>query len=131
MATTSARTRKASTTDAVPQIPQSIPAMGGGGDYSPVVWQQLGDIQKTLGRLESSVEKLRDDVAKVEQRLESTNEKLSGVTHKIYAATAVLIIAVGIGSFIMNKAWDMMQKIVLEEVATAKAISPVGVVNKP
>lgn len=32
-----------------------------GGDYSPYVWQQLGDIQKNLGSLGSSVDRLSQD----------------------------------------------------------------------
>lgn len=111
-------------TDAPPQSPQSTPPLvGGGGDYSPYVWTQLGDIQKALGRLESSVNKLSADLEKVESKIDKVEDKLSGVTHKVYAATVVLGILVAIGAFMVNKAWDIMAQSMIEK-STAAQVSP-------
>lgn len=111
MATQAKQRRSADAPDVVPSSPISTPPPNaGGGDYSPYVWQQLGEIQKCLGRLESSVERLSGDIGKLDERLDAANSKLSGVTHKLYAAGVVLTLLLAIGGFIVNKAWDLMAK---------------------
>ncbi|MDP3230721.1 MAG: hypothetical protein Q8N13_22490 [Acidovorax sp.] len=122
--------------EVTPQSPETTPSGQGGGDYSPFVWKQLGDIQQALGRIEASVQQLAVENAKTAQaiervrehvdgKLERAGEKvdskldkfegtLSGVTHKIYAAGVVLAILVAVGAFVVNKAWDLMAKAVFE-----------------
>lgn len=131
---TGTRARKTSTSeqaDVVPQTPQSTPPLNaGGGDYSPFVWQQLGDIQKVLGRLESHTQRLSEDIQKLDGKMEETNAKLSNVNQKIYAAGVVLTILLALGGFIVNKSWDMMARTLIEQSAAAQPATPQGT-SKP
>lgn len=131
---TGTRTRKTSVSeqaDVVPQTPQSTPPPNaGGGDYSPFVWQRLGDIQTVLGRLESNTTRLAADIQKLEHKLDETNTKLSGVMQKIYAAGVVLTILLALGGFIVNKSWDMMARSLIAQPAAAQPATPQGT-SKP
>lgn len=111
--------------DTVPQPPQTPPPVnGGGGDYSPFVWKQLADIQQGMGRLEASLSQIQRAQEKVDEKMDKLEDRLSGVTHKIYAATVVLAILVGIGAFIVDKAWDLMSASIAIQTAPGKTQAP-------
>lgn len=114
--------------ETVPQPPQMPPPAQGGGDYSPYVWKQLGDIQQALGRLESAISQVQRSQEKADEKVEKLEEKLSGVTHKIYAATAVLTILLVVGGFIVNKAWDLMASTIANQATPSEAA---GTTAKP
>ncbi len=101
--------------ETVPSSPQTTPPVQGGGDYSPYVWKQLGDIQQTLGRLEAKLDQVDDAQKKTDLKLEKIEGTLSGVTHKLYAASVILTILVVIGGFLFDKAWDLMVKNLAKE----------------
>lgn len=117
--------------ETVPQPPQTPPPANGGGDYSPYVWKQLGDIQQALGRLESAINQVQRSQDKADEKLEKLEEKLSGVTHKIYAATAVLTILLVVGGFIVNKAWDLMAASIAQHATPNQSTSATGKPAKP
>ena len=70
--------------------------------------QTIMELQKSTGQLTTAVESLKESIDKQDKKVTKLEETVSGVTHKIYAATAVLVILVAIGGFIVNKAWDLM-----------------------
>lgn len=72
--------------------------------------QTIMALQKSTGQLTAAVESLKESIDKQDKKVTKLEETISGVTHKIYAATAVLVILVAIGSFMVNKAWDLMAK---------------------
>lgn len=119
--------------ETVPLPPQTTPpAGGGGGDYSPFVWKQLGDIQQAMGRIEASISQLQREQEKADEKMGKIEDKLSGVTHKLYAAGVILTIAVVVGGFLVNKAWDLMATAIAAQAAAAKATQPAeGAAKKP
>ena len=108
-----------------PQMPPPPPAHGG-GDYSPYVWKQLGDIQQALGRLESAISQVQRSQDKADEKVDRLEEKLSGVTHKIYAATAILTILLVVGGFIVNKAWDLMASSIAQQATPKQTANTTG-----
>ena len=70
--------------------------------------QTIMQLQKSTGQLTTAVESLKESIDKQDKKVTKLEETISGVTHKIYAATAVLVILVAIGGFIVNKGWDLM-----------------------
>lgn len=72
--------------------------------------QAIMGLQKSTGQLTTAVESLKESIDKQDKKVTKLEETISGVTHKIYAATAILVIFVAIGSFIVSKAWDLMAK---------------------
>lgn len=127
MATKAKSTPSAAPLDTVPLPPQTPPPVQGGGDYSPYVWKQLGDIQQALGRLESNLNQIQRSQDKTDGKIDKLEEKLSGVTHKLYAASAILTILVVVGGFLVHKAWDLMVKTITE----APAVSAPTQLNPP
>ena len=74
--------------------------------------QIVFELQKSTGQLTEAVTSLKASIDRQTGRIEKLEDKLSGVTHKVYAAGVVLLILLGLGGFIVNKAWDLMvQKI--------------------
>lgn len=99
----------------VPQsLPQSVPGYGAGGDHSFTL-QAIMELQRSAGEITQALRSLEKTVGKFDTRLDGAEAKLSGVTHKIYAAGAVLTILVGVGAFIVDKAWDVMVKGITEQ----------------
>lgn len=103
--------------ETVPQQPLTPPPVQGGGDYSPYVWKQLGDIQQSIGRLESTLNQIQRSQDKADGKVDKLEDKLSGVTHKLYAASAILTILVVVGGFLVHKAWDLMVKTITDSPA--------------
>jgi hypothetical protein len=60
----------------------------------------------SVNLLSTQLEKQANATEKHANELRGMSDKLSGVTHKIYAAGMVLTMLVGIGGFIVSKAWD-------------------------
>ncbi len=108
--------------ETVPSPPQTTPPVQGGGDYSPYVWKQLGDIQQALGRLGAKIDQVDGAQKKADFKMEKIEGTLSGITHNLYAASVILTILVVIGGFLVNKAWDLMVKNLAEE--TPKVLAP-------
>lgn len=89
----------------VPDAPMTTPPASG-MDHSFSL-QMLMEIQRAIGTLSSEVSGLHAEAEKASQKLDRLEEKISGVTHKIFAASAVVVVLLGIGGFLLNKAWDM------------------------
>src|ERR1051326_8044406 len=70
--------------------------------------QIVFELQKSTGQLIEAVNSLKTSIERQHDKIDHIEEKLSGVTHKIYAAGVVLALALGLGGFIVNKAWDLM-----------------------
>lgn len=118
--------------ETVPQPPQTPPpGAAGGGDYSPFVWKQLGDIQQSIGRIEATLSQIQRTQEKADEKVDKLEEKLSGVTHKIYAASVLLTILVVVGGFFVNKAWDIMVLSIAELSAAKEQSIPSGPAKKP
>lgn len=125
MASTTSSTRKSPDNDVTPQAPQSTPSMGGGGDYSPFVWQQLSDIQKTLGamtakldqntqafeKLDESLGKVKADVAEFKQIRHTAK-----VVAWIVGVTMAGVLAVT--GFIAKEAWSLLKPMAVEKIQT-------------
>ena len=118
-------TYAAAPVETVPQPPQTPPpGAAGGGDYSPFVWKQLGDIQQAMGRMEATLNQVQRAQERADEKTDKIEEKLSGVTHKIYAASVILAILVVIGGFFVNKAWDIMMLTIVERSAVDEQAMP-------
>ena len=118
-------TSAAAPVETVPQPPQTPPpGAAGGGDYSPFVWKQLGDIQQAMGRMEATLNQVQRAQERADEKTDKIEEKLSGVTHKIYAASVILAILVVIGGFFVNKAWDIMMLTIVERSAVDEQAMP-------
>jgi len=78
-------TRKSSTTQAAPDRPPTqadvvAPTpMAHGNDYLGFIWQQLGEINKTLGRLEAGQISMSDRLSKVEEKTSKTKDKVDKI----------------------------------------------------
>lgn len=92
----------------------SPPAHVPGGLDPAFIWQQLANIQNSLGSIQEGQRQLATQVEKVETKLDKMEERVSGITHKLYAAGVVLAIALAVGGFAVSKAWDLMAAQIIE-----------------
>lgn len=84
------------------------------------------EVKGSIGELNGTVKSLNSSVEKLASKVDKMEDKLSGVTHKIYAAGVVLAIALVVGGFIVNKAWDLMAtQIARQTVIQAPVATPV------
>lgn len=70
--------------------------------------QSIMEIQKSIGQLTEAVKNLDSSIRQQGDDVRELKEKMSGVTHKLYAAGVLLAIALAIGGFIVDKAWDLV-----------------------
>ncbi len=119
--------------EALPQLPNTSPTVQGGGDFSPYVWKQLGDIQQTLGRLEASLGQVQRNADKAEgnldSRLASLEAKVSGIQTKLYTAGVILAILLVVGGWIFKEVWDLSKPLIVEKLrptvaAPATSVQP-------
>lgn len=87
-------------------------------DHSFIL-QTVMELQKSTGELTSAVNALKESIDKQDSKMDKIEGTVSGVTHKMYAAGVVLAILVVIGGFIVNKAWDLMEKQLTQHMQTA------------
>lgn len=70
--------------------------------------QAIMEMQKTLGGLCEKIDSLNTRINNFEKRLESVESTVSSMSHKQYAAGIILLMAIAIGGFIIDKAWDLV-----------------------
>jgi hypothetical protein len=88
------------------QFPEGTPPVTTPHDYSSFIFQQMMEIQKSLGQLIQSVTTLTDEN-------KDQNKTIKGLSHKISIAQGALWVLVGIISasgvfvgFFLNKIWN-------------------------
>jgi len=78
-----------------------------------------GEILSTLDSLKGSIEKLDKkldkSIDKLEKKSGEIERKISKISHAVVSAGAVLLVVLSIGGFILNKSWDSVVKIVLNQ----------------
>ena len=62
--------------------------------------------------LKSSVSELKEAVRTLQKDSEKQSDKLSTISHQIYGAALVLVVILGLGTFLLDKFWDVIVKIV-------------------
>ena len=87
---------------------ESTPPLGYTQPSHDFTLQIIMELQKSTSQLTTSTAHLSSAIDKIQVKIDGIDAKLSSVTHKIYAATAVMVVLVGIGGFIVNKAWDLV-----------------------
>ena len=102
------RPRRTDEQDTVAPQPQVAPPFGAGMPGHDFTLQAVMDLKGSVGELSSTTKSLQIAIEKLGDKVEKLDDKLSAVTHKIYAASVVLVILLGVGGFLVNKAWDMM-----------------------
>lgn len=102
------------------QAPQSTPQTGGlpgGIDYTSFIWQQLNEIQGTLGGLRQAIDTQSRAIGKVEDRVGQLGEKIHSINIKIAAAAAVVSLVILVGGFVLKEVWDVAKPIVVQSIA--------------
>jgi hypothetical protein len=88
------------------KIVVGAPAAQGAMDYAPFIWQQLGDIQKSLGALHSAVDGLKETAISTKNKV----QELSGLRNKFVGGMVVLgILVTGASELVIwaaNKVWN-------------------------
>jgi hypothetical protein len=92
----SSKPRSATTPEAYPTVPPSVPYPS--GDYSYTIEVVMG-MQKTIGQLEQAVKTLTEEFRDV-------RKKLGRISHIIYAAGVVGTIGLAVFIFVANKMAD-------------------------
>jgi hypothetical protein len=91
----------------------------GGMDYTPFLWQQLGDIQKSLGALHTAVEGLNETTAatksKVQELLDLRNKFVGGLVVLGVLVTS----ASGLVVWAANKIWNTFGELAKPALAEA------------
>lgn len=82
--------------------PRDIPSPAMPSDIQPFIWQQLSDIQKSLGRLEAGQEEIKTRLAKVEEKTTKTAEKLSRILWIGAGAGAVIGVLVSVATSLLK-----------------------------
>ncbi|QDQ87723.1 hypothetical protein FMZ60_09055 [Alcaligenaceae bacterium SJ-26] len=82
--------------------PRDIPSPSMPSDMQPFIWQQLGEIQKCLGRLEAGQDDIKGRLEKVEEKTSKTSEKLSRILWIGAGAGAVIGILVSIATSLLK-----------------------------
>lgn len=82
--------------------PKDIPSPAMPSDMQPFIWQQLGDIQKCLGKLENGQEDIKSRLAKVEEKTTKTSEKLSRILWIGAGAGATVGILVSVATSLLK-----------------------------
>lgn len=88
------------------KLAETTPPVSTGHDYSSFIFQQMMEIQKSLGQLTQAVKTLIDDS-------KDQNTTIKGLSHKISVAQGAIWVLVGIISvsgvfvgFFLNKIWN-------------------------
>jgi hypothetical protein len=103
--------RKSPSAAMEPATPASVetpPAPYNGHHDHSFTLQAIMELKGSAGKVEATLEANTRAIEKLDAKLDKIEEKLSGVTHKIYAAGILLTALVGIGVFVVDKAWDIV-----------------------
>jgi hypothetical protein len=92
---------------ATPASVETPPAPYNGHHDHSFTLQAIMELKGSVGKIEATLEANTRAIEKLDAKLDKIEEKLSGATHRIYAAGAVLTVLVGIGAFVVDKAWDV------------------------
>jgi hypothetical protein len=85
-------------------LPETTPPVSPGHDYSHFIFQQIMEVQKTLGQLTQSVTILTDESKK-------QGDKIDKISHQVFAAKVILSIVGGallLFSGLIGKLWDIV-----------------------
>lgn len=82
--------------------PRDIPSPAMPSDMQPFIWQQLGDIQRCLGRIEEGQARIKERLSNVEEKTTKTAEKLSRVLWISAGAGAVIGVLVSIATSLLK-----------------------------
>lgn len=89
-----------------PAAPQGTPQDVAGFDRDhSFTLQAIMEMQRSLGELTQAVKTLTD-TTKIH------GDKIEKISHRVYAAGAVIVVLLGIGTFFLDKIWDTLAAIV-------------------
>jgi hypothetical protein len=140
-------TAKPRSTDAVPAVaPQTTPTGGYGGgagsDFNGFIWQQLSEIQRTLGAVQESQRMQAEAHAKADEKasgkLGSLEKDLAEIKQIKHTAKWLLAVCSVVGAvvlavvgFIAKEAWDLSKPALLEKLSPPKVSAPVAPAPSP
>lgn len=70
--------------------------------------QAIMEMQKAIGGISAEIKALSAGQQKFETKLDKMEDSLSTMSKQLYAAGVVILIALAVGGFIVDKAWDLM-----------------------
>lgn len=118
--------------DTTPTLPVSTPPASGAPDNWTM--QALVDLKVAVVAMDTSIKALTEQIGELKTDHAKSKSKLANIEKQIYAATAVVVMVMGVGGFLANKAidfgLDMAKKSVpvltIAPVAPAVPASPAG-----
>jgi len=89
------------------RFPERAPDTHYATDHSFTL-QAIMEMQKAIGGISAEIKALSAGQQKFETKLDKMEDSLSTMSKQLYAAGVVMLIALAVGGFIVDKAWDLM-----------------------
>lgn len=107
------------------------PSYGGhGGLDAGFVWQQLSDIQKTLGSIDAKLEQQKDAAAKLESDIGKIKADVSEFkqiwhTAKVLGSIGGFVLAgmLAITGFVVKEAWTVLKPLAVQQIQAPSVTS--------
>ena len=91
------------------RFPERAPEPHYATDHSFTL-QAIMEMQKAIGGISAEIKALSAGQQKFETKLDKMEDSLSTMSKQLYAAGVVIFIALAVGGFIVDKAWDLMDE---------------------
>jgi hypothetical protein len=124
-------TKPSSSTDGVPQQPQTSPPNVPTADYTPFIWQQLNDIQAKLAAVQTSVEHLNQSSQSTKTKVEALDGLKNQLIGGFVALGFVFTLASGVVAWSASKIWDTVSAIAAPAMKQAISTSQQQPTNAP
>lgn len=127
--------RAAESEPVAPQTSPPAPYGHGGADLNGFIWQQLSDMQRTLGAIQEAQRLLvttqeRSDT-KTSSKLAAIEADLAEIKQIKHTAKWLLIVCTAVGGvvitvmgFIAKEVWDIGKPLVLEKLSDSRVVAP-------
>jgi hypothetical protein len=104
---------------------------GGAGDLTQFIWQQLSEIQRTLGAIEqqgkSNADKLGELDGKLEELKKQSDSHGTWIKSVTASVTAVGLVVGGLAAWVFTEVWSVAKPALLEKLNSQPAvIQPAG-----
>lgn len=131
-----ARPKKSSATDqdAIPQVPQSSTPVSLGGHSgldAAFIWQQLSEIQKSLGSINAKLDQHKDMAAKLESdvgKVKADVAEFKQIRHTAKVVAWIVGVAaaalIGLVGFIAKEAWTAIKPLAMQQIQAAPTGQP-------
>lgn len=84
----------------------------------------IGHVVELMMQMQQSIGELKANVSHLKAASDKQSSKLDRISHIIFASGVVLAIVLGVGGFFLNKIWDGVFSLMVQQQSIAKTAPP-------